>query len=731
MRRGVALTLALFCCVGLPRAAIADPPDVASQPTGETGHDFVRDVVPALTKAGCNAGACHGSFQGRGGLKLSLLGYDPPADYEALVKASHGRRISTVAPEQSLIFRKGTGRLPHGGGRRFEAESEIAAVFQRWLSHGAPPPVGNELAGLTLRVEPSHVEFLPSQGESQSRSLQVTAVFGDGTSRDVTAWAQYEARESMIATVSPTGSVTAVSPGRTAVMVRYQGQVATVSVSNPYGPAVDFEFASDHPIDKVFAATWKRMGVTPASLCDDATFQRRVSLDLIGTLPTPEETRAFVANRSPDKRGRLVDALLERPEYVDWWALRWGDLLRAHRRYLGEKGLGSFNRWIRECVRENKPLDAMTRELLTAQGNLHANGQAAYFFVDEKVEDLAETTSQVFLGVRLQCARCHHHPNEVWSQQDYYGLAAFFTRLEMKDSAARFGGAKSVRATASENPNRRTAMAVPPRALGAAPDPLIADPRHFLADWITRKDNPYFARNFANRMWGAMFGRGLVDPVDDLRATNPAVVPEALDLAAARLVESNFDTKQLLRWLCATRVYQLDCDLNPRLDREGRLFAHRAPRRISAEALLDAINQVAGTVEAFPGQPVGTKAAQLPDPTVGSTFLATFGRPLRNNPCDCARGAKPDLSQALHLANSAGLHRKLVDSSGRIARALQANVGDEQLGDELYLACYGRVPTEDERKELAAIVAESPSRAEAWQDILWALINSAEFTFNH
>lgn len=682
---------------------------------------------------------------------MSLLGFDAAFDYDVLTKSSRGRRINVSSPDQSLLLLKPIGAVPHGGGRRISTDSEVAAVLREWLTSGMPSPRDDDLAGLKINVNPPEaVLSLARDGAAVAKPeqipgvpLRVTATFGDGTSRDVTPWALFDVRDKTIAEVSRLGVVRAQRSGKTAVTVRYLGQVASVSVSVPYGPQQEFDFPPQNMLDAIAAAEWKRLGVQPAPLADDATFLRRVFLDLIGTLPTQEEARTFQADMAANKRSRIVDELLTRSEYVDYWSLKWGDLLRAHRRYLGDKGLASFNGWIRQSVRDNKPLDVMTRELLTAQGNLFTNGPVGYFFIDEKVEDLAETTSQVFLGIRLQCTKCHHHPNEVWSQDDYYGLAAFFSKLETKDSGAigsRFGGPKSIRATANENPNRKPQMVVAPRVFGspagssptlANPAKASADPRQQLADWVTRSDNPYFARNFANRYWAALLGAGLVEPVDDLRATNPAALPALLDALAKDFVEHRFDVKHLLRTICNSRVYQLAPELNPPRDAEGTLFTHRVPRRLSAEVLLDAINQVTGATETFVGQPAGTRAIALPDPTIASHFLSTFGRPQRNSPCECARGSNTDLSQALHLANSSALHDKILSATGRLAERLKANRTDDEIVDELYLTALARRPTEEERQAVRETLTAGTPREEAWQDILWALLNCSEFVFGH
>lgn len=613
------------------------------------------------------------------------------------------------------------------------------------MSEGMESPRPDDLKGLRINVTPTELVLavsappvsgtLTQRSNSHDASLKVIATFPNGETRDVTAWASFDVREKAIAEVSKAGVVSPLRPGKTAIQVRYQGQVSAVNVSVPFGPSINFEFAPQNFIDEFAEIEWRRIHVAPSPVTNDSTFLRRVYLDLIGTLPTVEETKAFLSDPSTGKRSRIIDELLERPEYVDYWSLRWGDLLRAHRRFLGDKGLASFVSWIRKSVRDNKHLNTMTYELLTSQGNLFTNGPVAYYFIDEKVEELAETTSQVFLGVRLQCTRCHHHPNEVWSQSDYYGLAAFFSRLETKDSGtsgSRFGGPKSITLASQDNPNRKPLLPHPARLFGH--DVQInstTDPRQTLANWITSPDNAYFARNFVNRYWAAIMGRGLVEPVDDLRATNPASMPVLFDALARDFAAHDFDVKHLLRTICNSRLYQLDSELEPRHDVDGQLFTHRTPRQLSAEILLDAINQVSGTSERFVGQPVGTRAISLPDPTTVSHFLNTFGRPLRNSACECARGSTPDLSQVLHLSNSPAIHEKLTASTGRIAKYLKSGIPDEQLLDELYLATLTRHPLDSEKIAVQELLSGGTPREEVWQDVLWALINCPEFVFQH
>jgi hypothetical protein len=705
---------------------------VAAETAVPAAVSFSRDVVPALTKAGCNAGACHGSFQGRGGFRLSLWGFDPAADYEALTKEARGRRVSLGAPLQSLVLRKPGGELPHGGGHVLPRDSEPFDLLHRWIAAGAPPPARTEPTIVKLDVEPREL-ILPT---GKQVALRVTAAWSDGVARDVTRWALYDVNDRAVAEVSRAGAVQALAPGRSAVTVRYLGRAAAVTVTVPYGPSSPAVAALPRHnfIDELAAAEWQKVGVEPAPLCDDATFLRRASLDLTGTLPTPEAVKAFLASPEPNKREKLIDSLLERPEYVDFWSLRWGDLLRAHRRTLGEKGLASFRNWLGTSIRDGRPANQMVRELLTAQGNLYANGAAAMFFVDQTPQDLAETTAQIFLGLRLQCARCHHHPFESISQDDYYSLAAFFAKVRRKDSleGGRFGGLQAVlvdEAGAVAHPV--TGAPVPPRVLGGKAQAAVpADARQMLAEWVTAADNPYFAKNIVNRYWAFLFGRGLVHPVDDLRDTNPATHPALLDAVAQDFIKHGYDLKHLLRTICRSRVYQLAAETAPKRDVAGAFLTHHVPRRLSAEVLLDAVNHAAGTSETFANLPPDTRAIALPDTSVPSEFLDIFGRPKRTTTCACERRGDPDLRQTLHLANSEALHQKIGHASGRIAKLLAAKRSDDEIIEELYLVALARLPGAAEKQTAQKFLAETPPKKEVFEDLLWTLVNCAEFSFS-
>lgn len=690
--------------------------------------DFTRHVVPALTKLGCSSGACHGSFQGRGGLRLSLLGFDPVADYRALVRDGGGRRVCRTAPERSLLLLKPLTAIPHGGGKRLDPNSPAYAVLRDWLAAGTPSPGAEPAQIAGLRVSPK--ELLAPPGKRSQ--ITVTARLADGTETDVTAWALYDSQNEQLAEVSPGGQVTVRSPGRTAVVVRFRGQGLAVPVTVPYARSAHFPvLPANNWVDDLVVAEWKKLGLLPVNNCSDAEYLRRVYLDIIGTLPRPEEVRAFLGSGDPEKRARLVDTLLERPEYVEFWALKWSDLLRAHRRSLGDKGLESFNSWIRAALRENRGVDRIARELLEAQGNLFTSGPVAFYYVDQTPQDLAETAGQLFMGVRLQCARCHHHPFEPWGQDDYDGMAAFFSRVERKDTkeGGRFGGGQSIRITPVAVGSQSSAQ---PRALGSpARTGPGTDPRAGLADAIMRGDQPALARSWANRLWAHFFGRGLVESVDDFRATNPATHPALMSRLTTEFARGGYDQKQLIRLLCGSRTYQLASRLDPQQDQDGTLLTFHRPRRMMAEALLDALNQACGTSEGFADLPFGTRAISLPDPAVASYFLDIFGRPLRTSPCECERGARLDFTQVLSLLNGEALQRKLSAPEGRVARLLSAKIADAEAIEELYLASLSRPPTPKETATAARLLSAAPNRKDGLEDLLWTLLNSAEFILDH
>jgi hypothetical protein len=695
--------------------------------------EFVRDVIPVLTKAGCNSGGCHGAFSGRGGFRLSLWGFDPIADYDALTTEAQARRIFPAAPSASLLLTKPTTIVPHEGGLRLEMGSESYEILRRWIAQRAPAPRSSDPYVLRLEVTTAEVTLQPGT----TADLILRAHWSDGQVRDVTRWALYDTTSEKVARISPVGKVTAAASGRASITIRFQGQVAAVAVTVPYGKPSELEgFVEVNYIDRAMRGEWQRVGVSPAPLAEDGEFLRRVSVDLIGTLPTVDETRAFLDSSDPQKRSKLIDALLERPEYADYWAIKWSDLLRVHRRAVGVKGLESFSVWLHEALRKNQPFDQIAHEILIARGNLYTSGPVAFYFINTTPQELAETTAQVFLGIRMQCARCHHHPFEVWTQDDYYGLAACFAQVGRKDTKelGRYGGAQSIQLAGEANlPHPTTGASVPPRVLGGPPLELKLghDPRENLADWLTSPDNAYFAKNVVNRYWGYLLGRGLVEPLDDLRASNPASQPPLLDELVHDFVVHKFDLKHLLRTIANSSTYQRAAEIAPKRDGDGMFFTHRTPRKLPAEVILDAINQIVDATESFASFPVGTRAMSLPDPAVDSYFLETFGRPIRATNCECERPQRSDLRQVLHLANGDALQQKIASPEGRIAKLEKAGATDEAVIEELYLAALTRRPLAEEVTEAKLAIATAPSRREGWEDLMWAVLNLAEFSVNH
>ncbi len=720
--------------------------EVPLEVTGMDAADqisFANDVVPVLTKAGCNQGACHASQYGKGNFKLSLLGYAPEQDYPQFVRHFRQRRVSLVEPAQSLILRKATLDVSHGGGKRFTTASDEYQVLLSWIASGVPEPRSDEPVVVDLEVTPAERIFQPDE----SQQLRVVATYSDGTTRDVSHLALYNSMGEGVAQVDSRGLVTAVGPGQAAIMVRYQGQAKIAMVQQPYPePETPLEFAPLNYVDQLVFEHWQRLHLRPSELCSDEVFIRRAFLDAIGTLPSPERVESFLASDAPDKRLQLVDELLGLTgdssrdiygnEWSAYWALKWGDLLRINRNKVGDGGMWAFYNWIRQSLRENKPVDQFVREIITAQGSIYANGPANYYKIASTPQDLAETTIQVFTGVRLQCARCHHHPFEVYSQADYYGLAAFFTRVGNKGSYD-FGalGRDSVVMvkTSGSISHPRTRKTVPPTPLQGEPVSLegVRDLREPLADWLTSKQNPLLARNIVNRFWGYLMGSGLVEPIDDMRATNPASIPPLLDALAEDFIAHDYDLKHLMRTIMTSRVYQLSSTPRPENVALSRFALHYNVKRLPAEVLLDAIDDVCGTQERFAGVPLGTRAIELPDSNYSSYFLDTLGRPKRVVTCECERTSQPNLAQVLHILNGDLIQKKISDKAGLIAKMEKQKLSNEDAIQRLYRIAFSRKPTAQELSGCLDLLAQAPSRKEGLEDLLWAVLNSREFLFNH
>ena len=743
---------AVATCLLLP-AALAAPPKLPATPAPAPNISFNNDIVPVLTRLGCAMGACHGSQFGKGGYKLSLAGFDPDLDYQNTVKAASGRRLSLTDPAHSLLLMKPTMAVPHGGGLRLIPGSADYKLLSRWIQMGAPGPNPADPTISSIEVTPSE-RILPRTGAALD--LKVMATYSDGHKRDVTAHTRLSSLNDAIAACTPEGHVTAAGQGQTAIMVRYGGLATVSTIIVPFKkssapvPEGKFTYPADTisaKLDAMVARKQLQLNLPASPVCDDATFARRLFLDILGTAPTRTELEAFIADKSPDKRSKLTDALLERPEYADYWTLKWGDLLRSNRPALGSKGMWSFTNWIHEQMRSNRPVNEMVKELILAQGSTFTNGPSNYYRVASNPQDLAETTSQVFLGVRMQCARCHHHPFEKWSQGDYYQFAAFFARVGLKGSTdfGIFGNENVVKVQdGGEVYHPKTGALMRPAALGVQPALLkegtkLPDPdadgdrRKALADWLTAPDNHLFARNIANRYWGYLFGKGIVNPIDDQRITNPPSNPQLLDALAEDVVKSGYNLKHLIKTICATRAYQRSSEALPGNAKDELFFTHYQPKRLPAETLLDAIDFACGTREKYQDLPVGTRAIQLPDPAVSSDFLDVFGRPQRLIACECERQTEANLSQTLRLMNGELVNRKAGQAGGRLADLIAKGASDQAILNDLYYAALARPPRLSEKRAVFTVLAFTPQegRKAVFEDVLVTLLNSKEFLFNH
>jgi len=692
--------------------------------------DFLHDVKPLLSRLGCNGSSCHGKAEGQNGFKLSVFGNDPEGDFRSIIKEGRGRRISQAAPEDSLFLRKATGEVGHGGGVRLRKNSRAFNVFRDWIGEGLPYEITDKSAVMSLRIEPER-KILSPQAKQR---LRVIALYADRTEQDVTWQSVFHSNDVGMAKVDEYGKVTiGGSIGQTAVMARFQGKVSVFQAIVPRpGPKANlpvrpvFNF-----IDKQVDQHLAQLNVHPSGLCDDATYLRRVHLDLIGTLPTAAETRAFLKNNRRGKRSELVQTLMERPEFIDYWALKWSDRFRVDRLVLGHENAFAYYEWIRDALRENKPLDVWARELLTAEGPLRDQPAGFFYKVAAKPGEMAAMTSQIFLGVRITCAECHQHPYDQWTQQDYYGMRGFFDQVKYKKL-------DSTEALMTDgNPQAkhpRTGRPIFPFALGTVM-PEVApegDRRRVLADWMVHPDNPWFARNLVNRLWAHFMGRGLVEPVDDLRATNPPSNPGLMEALSAALVKNRYDLRAMIRLITASRTYQLDSKPNPTNELDERNYSRALFRRLPAEVLLDAVDQVTGVENKFHGVPAGSRAIQLWDSQVQHYFLKLFGRPARVSVCECERSVGASMAQALHLMNSPQLEAKLSHAGGQIAQLTNRYEDDGALVQQLYLTVFNRVPSETEQaRAVQHLGSRRFQRQKAAEDLAWAMMNSLEFIFNH
>ena len=695
---------------------------------------FDDRIMPILTKYHCNT--CHGKPGGRNGFRLSLFGFDPDADFEALVKQGRGRRILPAAPERSLVLRKATQSVPHGGGFRFAVDSHAYRVVRDWIAGGTPRGAKRQVTVTRIEVLPAHRVLAPT-GRQQ---LCVVAHFSDGTAADVTHHAVYRTNGSSMAEVDEHGVVTAQGHrGEFAIVALYGGQVGVFRGSIPFGHVVDQLPEPRNLIDEAVFAQWRALGIPPSPRCDDATFLRRVTIDLAGRLPTLEEIREFLADSSDDKRDRCIDRLLDSTDYADYFANKWVLLLRN---YQGgpesARGTYSFHRWIRDCFRENRPYDQFVRDIIAASGDVTQHPPANWYRELQDAETRVENMAQVFLGVRIQCARCHHHPFEKWSQNDYYSLAAFFSRTEKKRTLdgnpfyyeQRIYHKRGV----AQYRNPTTGELLKPAGLGGPPldiDP-DDDPRQRLVDWMTEPDNPFFATVLVNRYWKHFFGRGIVDPEDDLRDTNPPSNPELLDHLRRHFIQSGYDLKGLIRLICQSQTYQRSFQAHEKNIDDTQCFSWFYPRRLNAEVLLDAVDDLLAAQTRFVPFPPGTRAVQLPDTTNQHEMLDLFGQPKAQTPCECERSQAGDLRQSLYMLTSSTILGKLSSPTGRAAMLAKDTKRPlaERL-DEIYLRAYCRLPRPDERAVALDYLKRKQGSKKAFADLLWAVIKTKEFLYNH
>ena len=705
-------------------SAAAAPIPAAAKPVS-----FAHEVQPLLTRMGCNMGACHGAQLGQGSFKLSLRAFDDIADHREIVRGANGRRVDFNLPENSLFLRKATSETSHAGGKRLDRGDPAYKVIVDWLAQGAPAPKASDPQLDSLVVSPAEMILKPEE----SRALSISAKLG-GESIEVLDRVCIDSLNTEVASVDRQGLVLAKGRGETLVIVRFEALVQVCRVIVPHEPPKPLaEFKPAGGIDRLWQSRWSKLGLVPTSPATEAEALRRLWLSATGSIPDVQTVRSFLADTSADKFDRAIDKVLASPEYVDHWSYKWGDMLRVNRDSLGKKGMWAMHGYLREAFRDNRPLDQMVGELLAATGSPYAAGPPN-FFMSGNAEDWTEAAAQLFLGVRIQCARCHHHPFESLSQADYYGFAAIFARVGKKGSTE-FGlqGKDTTIYIKDDGEARhaRTGQVMKPKALGS---PVLEDPidrRQALARWLSDRSNTALSRNLANRLWGYVFGRGLVDPVDDLRASNPCSNPELLDYLAVALVRAEYDQKKFLKELFQSAVFRLSAIASNDLDAEAVYATHFQPRRLSAEQMLDAVDLAAGTREKFPDVPLGYRASGLPDVGFASRFLDVFGRPKRVVVCECERSTSASMSQALLLMSGTQLQRKVADPAGRVARLVKEKASTSALVEELYLASLGRKPDDGEMKAASDSITQAGNAREGAEDLLWALLNCREFQFNH
>lgn len=703
---------------------------------------FRNQVVPVLTKQGCNQGACHGALAGKNGFKLTLRGYDPELDYDMLTRQSVGRRVSLAEPEQSLMVLKPSMKMPHGGGLRLKPGTLEYRVITEWIAAGAPAPLAKEREVVGLEVFPKQSILKPAS----EQQLVVKAKYSDGTTADVTRWVKYGSANEGVATVDDNGLVKVNGSGEAAITLWYQSNVLYSTITSPYpnqvAPEIYSNWKRNNFVDERVIAKLQGLNIQPSKDADDATFIRRAYVDAAGVLPSAEEVEQFLADKRADKRARMIDSLLERDEFVDYWAYKWSDLMLVSSRKLRQPSMWAFYSWIRDGVKADKPWDQFARDIFTGTGSTKDNGALNYFVLHKDVSDLTENVTQAFLGQRLTCARCHNHPLEKWTQKQYFQFANLFSRVGLKSGDDGFDVVFAKTSGGINHP--RLLRPLDPTPLDGKSMPLddASDRRVHFANWLTSPSNQYFSRNIVNRVWGSFMGRGLSHPVDDVRATNPASNEELFAALVGDFVTNKYSIKHLIRTIMNSHAYQLSAEANATNQNDNIFYSKYIVKRLPAEVLLDAFSQVTGVPTAFDGYPAGTRALQLPDTQVKSQFLTVFGRPPRVL-CDAAeRSADATIGQALHVINGDTLNRKLSSSDGNISSFLKLGLSDARILEFMTLSAFSRYPTEDEKSKLATVLAQArqtsgtpeaqkESRRQAIEDMSWALLTSKEFMFTH
>ncbi|MBX3421680.1 MAG: DUF1553 domain-containing protein [Pirellulaceae bacterium] len=761
---GALLVITLVAPAGAVDAAKPDNAKSVAAPWHQvisaTGQiDFANDIVPIITKAGCNAGTCHAKAGGgQNGFELSLLGFEPDVDYQFIVVQGRGRRIFPAAPESSLLIRKALGEVPHGGGPRLQAGSAEYQVLVEWIRHGCPE-TGAAFKRPNAQAEPAAssdgpvagaapwepirlatVEVMPSSAllePQQTEQLRVVASYSDGSSRDVTDLALFESNDTDRALVDRRGLVTAGNvPGTAAIMVRYQGHVAVFRPAIPLGPALGDLPTPMNLVDEHLFSNLQRLGIPPALTCDDATYLRRVSLDLTGRLPTDGERQSYWAADARVRRAELVEQLLKHPDYAEYFANKWTSLLKNRREDTNDLAANfAFHAWVRDHLQAGTPYDQMVKQLLAATGTIKSNPAVAWYKRVKDPKEQLEDISQLFLGVRLQCAQCHHHPFERWSQDDYYALSACFSRVGRKPTGVQNEDMIFHQRGIAEAQNLRTGQTLRPKALGADLGRIDAseDPRLKLADWMRLPDNPFFAKALVNRYWKHFFRVGLVEPEDDIRDSNPPSNPELLTALECYFINSDFNLRDLARTLVLSNAYQLSSQPNDRNLADTQNYSRFYPRRLPAEVLLDVVDQLLGSQTSFANLPPGTRAVGLPDNSYNRAvpFLKVFGRPENSSVCECERVQSANLAQSLHLLNSAELKAKLGTGGGLADKLAQSSEPFSARIEHIYQVAFCRSPRSEELAAIEATVPSGQASKADFEDVLWAVLNSKEFLFNH